>query len=585
MKKTIKFILGICIASMATVSCEGFLDTVSYTDSNTSNFPASAEDAQQLVTGIYATFNYSLYELCGTNYWMFANVASDDVFGGGGADDIDIQAVDHLLYNDKNYQAEYWTNCYNGIGRANMAIANLDKVQDEELRNQLIGEARILRAYYYFNLTQMFEQVPLVTKVPENVGAAQQYPKLGTVEEIYGAIAADLKEAIENMPSTPLVPVTGKGHVTKWVAEGLLGRVYLFYTGFYSDKLSQSITTLPVYDFEKDELSSETIDKTYVTEKINDCVNNSGHKLLDDFRQLWAYSNEETAKDFPLMAGSTDYWVKDLEGTEDMFDVCCGTSHHQENKMCVYVGLRQGSRTEKLFPLTYGYGFAPVNPDLYNNWESSDIRRKGSVYCLATDAPDPAGYVQGYDNALEDSNLYQMKEMAFQAKINGKYFFESLSSAKYYGDGIKDLGRKYNPSNLTLMRFAEILLIQSELTSTVDGINKVRQRAKLPTIGSYSLEALQNERRHELAFEGLRWGDMRRWGKAYCIAALKSQLGQPIKNYANDVTMKDQGAGYEARYNATWGFRDYPESEISLSNGVLKSKDGWDNSAFMDSWK
>lgn len=589
MKKTIKLILGVCLASMAAVSCEQFLDTTSYTESNTSNFPASAEDAQQLVTGIYSTLNTDLYDNCGTNYWMFANVVSDDEFGGGGADDTDIQAVDHMLYSDTNYQADYWTACYNGIGRANMAIANLDKVEDDDLRTQLMGEARILRAYFYFVLTQMFEEVPLVMAVPSNVSEAQQYPAIGSVEKIYGLIAADLKEAIETMPSKPYSAcVTGTGHVTKWVAEGLLARVYLFYTGFYSDKNSESINSLPLVDLASGEIVNEVVSKDYVIKAVNDCISNSGHALLDDFRQLWQYSNEETAKDYPFMADCAGYWVKDLEGTEDMFDICCGRSHHQENKMLYYVGMRQGSNNKKLFPMNRGYGFGPVNPAFYKEWQTSepgDIRCMGSIYDLDVEALDKSTYEWGNDSALEETGLFQKKAQAVQAYVNGKWMFEALSSSKYYGDGSTDIGRKYNPSNLTLMRFAEILLMQSELTETVDGINKVRARAKLSPISSYSLKALQNERRHELAFEGLRWADMRRWGKAYCIDALNSQLNQDIRNYGQVAKMKDQGAGYEARYIATYGFRDYPETEISLSNGVLKSKSGWDNSAKYSGWQ
>lgn len=589
MKKTIRTIFGICLAAVVAVSCENFLDTTSYTDSNTSNFPASEEDAAQLVTGIYSTLNVDLYDNCGTNFWMYANVISDDEFGGGGADDSDIQAVDHMLYSDKNYQAEYWTSCYNGIGRANMAIANLDKVQDEDMRGQLMGEARILRAYFYFVLTQMFEQVPLVTEVPSTVSEAQQYPKVGTVEEIYGFIAADLKEAIAIMPSNPYSAcITGKGHVTKWVAEGLLARVYLFYTGFYSDKNGENITSLPLVDLETGELINSTVSKQDVVNALNDCIANSGHALLDDFRQLWAYSNEDTAADYPFMAGSTKYWVKDLEGSEDMFDICCGRSHHQENKMLYYVGMRQGSNNKKLFPMNRGYGFGPVNPALYKEWQESepgDIRMMGSIYDLEVEGLDPSTYEWGNDNALEETGLFQKKAQAFQAYVNGKWMFEALSSGKYYGDGSTDLGRKYNPSNLTLMRFAEILLMHSELTGTVDGINKVRVRANLAPISTYSVDALRKERRHELAFEGLRWGDMRRYGKAYCVAALNSQVGQDIHNYGKATKMNDQGVGYEARYNATWGFRDYPDSEISLSNGALSTKSGWDVSAQYTGWK
>lgn len=80
--------------------------------------------------------------------------------------------------------------------------------------------------------------------------------------------------------------------------------------------------------------------------------------------------------------------------------------------------------------------------------------------------------------------------------------------------------------------------------------------------------------------------DIRRYGKAYCIAALESQLGRKIWNNGVETEMKDQGPGYRKRYEDTYGFRPYPQTEISLSNGVLKQKDGWDaSSALFTSWK
>lgn len=83
---------------------------------------------------------------------------------------------------------------------------------------------------------------------------------------------------------------------------------------------------------------------------------------------------------------------------------------------------------------------------------------------------------------------------------------------------------------LNVIRFADVLLMQSELTGTVDGINQVRRRAGLSSISSYSLAALQQERRWELAFEGVRWNDMRRWGDDYCMQALDKQMGVSIYN-------------------------------------------------------
>ena len=117
-------------------------------------------------------------------------------------------------------------------------------------------------------------------------------------------------------------------------------------------------------------------------------------------------------------------------------------------------------------------------------------------------------------------------------------------------------------------------------------MNAVRARVGLPD-KAYSVDALRMERKHELAFEGIRYNDIRRYGKAYCIAALKTQLGQPIRNAGGAwIVMKDQGSGYEARYNATWGFRPFPASEVSLSAGVLKQNAGWtDSSAQYTNWK
>ena len=80
--------------------------------------------------------------------------------------------------------------------------------------------------------------------------------------------------------------------------------------------------------------------------------------------------------------------------------------------------------------------------------------------------------------------------------------------------------------DLVLIRFADVLLMQSELKEDVSGINRVRSRAGLEPIGTYSLAALQNERRWELCFEGTRWNDIRRWHIA--ADALERQTGAKV---------------------------------------------------------
>lgn len=592
MKTTVKTILSVAAAALTLTACDNILDTTSYTERNTSNFPATEEDATQLLTGIYAALGQELdSDHCGTGYFMQANLCSDEEFGGGGQDDAEAQAYDHLMYNEINSQQENWTTCYTGIGRANMAIANLDKVQDPDLRGQLLGEAHILRAYFYFELTQMCGRVPLITTVPESVSDAADYPALATEEEVYGFIAQDLKKAVEIMPNQKFGQiVSGRAHATKWAAEGLLARVYLFYTGFYSDKEGKTITTLPLYDIEAGALSTETISKEYVVKALEDCINNSGHSLLPDYRSLWAYSNKVTKKDYAYMQGVDAEWAEDGYNAEQMFYIACSIVKNHTNRYNQYVGVRtfnDGASHSCVFPLSKGYGFGTVAPAVFDNWyveEPGDIRRDASIYNIEKEA-DMNKFSYGAEQWMEETGYMQKKYQAIAAYIGGKWFYEFASSTEYYGTG-SDLGRKFSPVGVTILRFADVLLMHSELTQTAEGINQVRARVGLAPISGYSFEALEKERRHELAFEGTRWGDMRRWGKAYCENALKAQVGQKIKNLATDAVMKDQGAGYVARYGATYGFRPYPQTEISLSAGVLTQNAGWtDSSAQFTSWQ
>ena len=583
---------------MVLAGCERFLDTESYTESNTSNYPASEKDALQLVTGIYAALNQASYEPSAHSF--IANMTmSDECFGGGGQDDYEIQAYDHLLYFEPNAQLDYWTPYYAGITRANLAIANLDKVEDEELRNQLLGEAYFMRSFFLFDLTQQFGEIPLVVSVPKSVSDAAAYPAPGTIEEIYGTIAAGLKEAIAIMPSRKWNEcVSGLRHATKWDAEALLARVYLFYTGFYSDKEGKNITALPLMDLETNEVSGQTLGKEEVVAALEDCIANSGHRLVSDFRLQWPYMNSATKADYVYAQGVDGTWITDDQNPEEMFSICYSNvaeSSRNRNKFDQYLGVRKRSKYEvNAFPFSRGYGMATVNPYVWEQWEAEepgDIRKAASIYSVDEEMADPSKYSWGNDNQMEESGFWQKKYQAWGAMVDGTFYYEFSSIPEYGGAG-SDLGRGHSPQNVQIIRFADVLLMHSELTDGKalpggkSGMNMVRERVGLAD-KAYSVEALRMERKHELAFEGIRWNDMRRYGKAYCLAALKTQLNQPIRNAGGAwIVMKDQGAGYEARYNATWGFRPFPQSEVNLSNGVLKQNEGWtDASAQYSNWK
>ncbi|HNP90641.1 RagB/SusD family nutrient uptake outer membrane protein [Macellibacteroides fermentans] len=582
-----KKVLYIAVSALLFTSCESFLDTESYTKKTTGNYPVTEKDAIQLVTGVYATLNKPIAN-CQNTYFYLSELASDDRFGGGGENDKDMQVMDHLLYTNINRFQSFWTDRYSGINRANMAIANLDKVANETMRNQMMGETLTLRAFFYNELVEMFGSVPLITTVPQNVAEAQAYPAQSPVDEIYASIAADLKKAIEIMPNKKWnETVSGAGHLTKWTAEALLGRVFLFYTGFYGKE------SLPLMG--EDGTISGSIGKDEVAAALKDCIDNSGHSLVSDYRSLWPYSNKLSKKDYPYVKNAPD-WVKDGENPEQVFAIKCShladwsTTIGYSNQYMLHFAIRShggADQYKKLFPFGQGWGAGPVSPKLWKEWqaaEPNDPRREASIL----DGSKTEGYIYGADKQMEETGLWQKKIVAttgakeYNADGTIKTLFNSFTSSQdYYGDGADDDFQLGHEIDLNVIRFADVLLMHSEITKTADGMNRVRARAGLPAV-TYSETALRNERRWELAFEGTRWADIRRWGIAE--QALSNQLGSDIWNRGVATVMKNQGAGYAARYAATKGFMPIPQTEIDLSNGVLKQNAGWDASAVFVSW-
>ena len=153
MKKII-YICSLAIGAMCLVGCEDFLDTESLTKKNTGNFPKTEVDAQQMVAGIYTVMNNNLEDPESDPFFIF-DLASDDRLGGGSQSNIGAQACDRLMCNKKDELLNLWDKRYQGIFRANNAIETMDNVSSwssDEAKNQLLGEAYFLRAFYYFNL-------------------------------------------------------------------------------------------------------------------------------------------------------------------------------------------------------------------------------------------------------------------------------------------------------------------------------------------------------------------------------------------------------------------------------------------------
>jgi hypothetical protein len=136
-----------------------------------------------------------------------------------------------------------------------------------------------------------------------------------------------------------------------------------------------------------------------------------------------------------------------------------------------------------------------------------------------------------------------------------------------------------------LLRLADVMLMHSELTGTADQMNVVRARAKLPAT-TYTWQNIKDERRFELAGEGLRFNDLRRWsgknGGETCEAAvaLEKQNGTRVNYTGRWTTMHHAASSWAKRYAATDGFLQIPPSQISITNdeNILKQNAGWGGS-------
>lgn len=209
-------------------SCNDILNEELKGSYGSENFYASKSSAEMAVNAVYN----SLY---GSTLWIFGDVASDDAVKGGNAGDQgDINFINNFSAStDNGCLSTFWQATYETISRANNVIAYVPPMNiDTTMRKRLVGEAKFLRAYSYFNLVNIFGKVPL--KLEPQHTESTIYVGLSEVSDIYAQIEKDLRDAISSLPeSYPLE----KGRVTKGAAYGMLAKVDL-YQKKYSDCLT-----------------------------------------------------------------------------------------------------------------------------------------------------------------------------------------------------------------------------------------------------------------------------------------------------------------------------------------------------------
>ena len=267
------------------------------------------------------------------------------------------------------------------------------------------------------------------------------------------------------------------------------------------------------------------------------------------------------------------------------------------NYLSVFWALRvngnNGNR-DYTYPFTQGWGQGTPSCNIWDDWTIaennggySDIRKLGSLIDCEHEFSKEHG-LQGYTFVKDDC-----EESGFGVKKYNGVTTDALTGDTPWWSGVQEgfKGTLENPmqgehfEDFYLMRYADVLLMLSELTGDAQYMNQVQRRAGVPET-PYSLKAIQDERRWEFAFEGIRFNDMRRWSgvdnhseNSYAAKALQAQSGKQVVvkgNTSSKVSMKHMTCSWAKRYADTKGFLAKPQNQITLMNGNLKQNPGWD---------
>lgn len=566
MKKII--LLAIVAISFSITGCSDFLDTENLTKKDSSNYPQTEEDARELLNGAYS----ALYICTNPSHpFLAGNILSDDCLAGGGLGDLS-QPIRYLKAMSENDFGPLWSALYTGIYRCNNILENAENVQWENgvEKNKILGETYYLRGMFYYYMAITFGNVPLVLDT-----TPQNNPK-ASADEMFKVILSDLKQAIELLPNIKFQDIDKNkiGYATKWAAEALMARAYLFYDGYYKQNRRENVT-----------LDNGSVTSQNVIAWLEDCIKNSGHDLLSDFRNQWPYAIDIPEADYKYARDNNLLWVGESgDNNETIFAVkyssIASWSDNYSNPIALNIGLRGQTQV----PFGMGWGICTVSTNFWNEWPDEDLRKKGSILDVRDTEEGLSGYDFGVWEAWQETGYLPKKYLPVNVKkvnADGSVTICNYSCVLY---GTSPHYMKDTTQDLVLIRFADVLLMHAEMTRTIDGINRVRTRAQLPPILAYTDEALRSERRYELAFEALRYHDLLRWYGTDAGTIIKQNLNHCIiyNNLQQTTINEDRGNGYfdqfDKRVKETGGFMQIPNDQIQLSNGVLEQNPGWEGS-------
>jgi hypothetical protein len=449
MKKNVVLFIGLILIW----SCSSdFLDRKPKGNLTSETFFANKDHAIAAVNAIYA--NFRSWEYCGLPYLGATDIISDDADKGSSENDaFFLTQMDNLTFDATNGTfVTTWRGHYQTIARANIAIAKIPNIDmDENLKNRLIGEARFLRGFNYFRLVQWFGDVPLITEsVPEDQYFLQSRTM---VSEVYKAIEADLKFAIDVLPEKSKYTSADLGRVTKGAAKGILMKLYLL-----QKKYAEVLT-----------LGAEI-------------VNSGEYSLLPNYNDIFKQVGEN--------------------GRESVFEI--GAAALQASIAgpgSTPYNMVQGVRGVP----NLGWGFNRPSDDLIAAYEPNDPRRQATIIYVGEVLPDGSTIVQ--DNPELVNERYNQKAWVGAhpgLQDNGpgnirilRYADILLMIAEAAAE-INDLNKANQYVNLIRQR------ARGGNAFILKDVN-ISDQATM-------IAAVRKERRVELAMEQHRFFDMQRWG-------------------------------------------------------------------------
>jgi len=451
MKKLIIYI-SILVLITSNISCDPdkYLDTPAPNFSDKTFFD-SEEAATLAITGAYDPMGW--YNFSQLTQWAIGDAVSDDAVKGGGGDGdyAEIYEMTHFSVTPDNpLIGERWEQLYIGINRANKVIEGLtanDKI-DTSVSERIIGEAKFLRGFYLFELVKTFGGVPIVDHV---LSPSEYMNPRNTIEECYAQLEQDFSDAAAVLPHKNQMLADEMGRATWGAAKAFLTKTYIF-----EEKWAQAeVTATEIIDSGEYDLEANYGDLFTI-------ATDNGIESVFDIQ--FAYLNQSG-------------WLDENEGS--------------------HLEIMHRSRDDR----NGGWGFDQPTQDLYDEFETNDIRRGWTIIS------DQDVLWQG---TADEDTIYTAYDPVHNPDAVTGYNKRKGTLPESERGNNEDQG----PLNLRMVRFAEVLLWQAEARAHTGGdwqtpLNRVRTRVGLPATGyTNALDAVYHERRVELAMEGHRYWDL-----------------------------------------------------------------------------